>query len=188
MEIACKLIPMFFFDIHMFFKCQISFIDTSIGFFRSMVGMNRNPILTLFIWILCSYSTIAWVACVYHGRVEDVSYAYLHETPATTVFRVLNSLGVIGFAYAGHNVALEIQATIPSSPERPSKIPMWRGVMFAYFIVALCYFPVAIVGYWAFGQTVSDNLLLTLKKPDWLIAAANMMVGIHVIGSYQVFF
>lgn len=134
-----------------------------------------------------SYSTIAWVACVYRGRVEDVSYAYLHETPATTVFRVLNSLGVIGFAYAGHNVALEIQATIPSSPERPSKIPMWRGVMFAYFIVALCYFPVAIVGYWAFGQTVSDNLLLTLRKPDWLIAVANMMVGIHVIGSYQVF-
>ena len=54
---------------------------------------------------------------------------------------------------------------------------MWRGVVLAYFVVALCYFPVAIASYWAFGQIVSDNLLLTLGKPDWLIAAANMMVG-----------
>ena len=136
---------------------------------------------------MCSYPTIAWVASVYRGRVEDVSYDYLHTTPATTVLGVFNSLGVIGFAYAGHNVALEIQATIPSSPKRPSKIPMWRGVVLAYFVVALCYFPVAIVGYWAFGQIVSDNLLLTLRKPDWIIVATNMMVGIHVIGSYQVY-
>ena len=64
---------------------------------------------------------------------------------------------------------------------------MWRGVVLAYFVVALCYFPVAIAGYWAFGQIVSENLVLTLRKPDWLIAAANMMVGIHVIGIYQVY-
>ncbi|XP_057848868.2 lysine histidine transporter 2 [Cryptomeria japonica] len=134
-----------------------------------------------------SYSTIAWGACFYHGQLEDVSYGYVHTTPANTVFRVLNSLGVIAFAFAGHNVALEIQATIPSTPEKPSKIPMWRGVLVAYFVTALCYFPVAIVGYWAFGQIVDDNVLLTLKKPDWLIAAANMMVVVHVIGSYQVF-
>ncbi|GLJ48310.1 hypothetical protein SUGI_1019690 [Cryptomeria japonica] len=134
-----------------------------------------------------SYSTIAWAACLYHGQQEDVSYDYLHITPANTVFRVLNACGVIAFAYSGHNVVLEIQATIPSSPEKPSKVPMWRGSVVAYFITALCYFPVAIAGYWSFGQAVEDNVLLTLKKPDWLIAAANMMVVIHVIGSYQVF-
>jgi amino acid permease len=164
-------------------------IFSSIHYFLALLP-NLNSVagvsMAAALMSLC-YSTIAWVACVYRGRVEDVSYDYLHTTPATTVFRVFNSLGVIGFAYAGHNVALEIQATIPSSPERPSKIPMWRGVLLAYFVVALCYFPVAITGYWAFGQIVSDNLLLTLRKPDWLIAAANMMVGIHVVGSYQVF-
>eukprot|EP01018_Ginkgo_biloba_P036309 Gb_14022 [translate_table: standard] len=134
-----------------------------------------------------SYSTIAWGACLYHGQVEDVSYDYIHTTSSNTVFRVFNALGVIAFAYAGHNVCLEIQATIPSTPEKPSKIPMWRGVVAAYFVTAICYIPVALVGYWAFGQRVDDNLLLTLKKPDWLIAAANMMVVIHVIGSYQVY-
>lgn len=58
--------------------------------------------------------------------------------------------------------------------------------MLAYFINAVCYFPTAMVGYWAFGQEVKDNVLLSLQRPEWLIAAANLMVVVHVIGSYQV--
>lgn len=75
---------------------------------------------------------------------------------------------------------------MPSTPENPSKKPMWKGVIFAYIVVALCYFPVAFVGYWVFGKNVEDNVLLSLEKPAWLIAAANMFVVLHVIGSYQV--
>lgn len=56
----------------------------------------------------------------------------------------------------------------------------------AYIIVALCYFTVAISGYWAFGDLVDDDILISLEKPPWLIAAANMMVFFHVVGSYQV--
>ncbi|KAF8775740.1 hypothetical protein HU200_004269 [Digitaria exilis] len=108
-----------------------------------------------------SYSTIAWGASVEKGDVA--------------------------FAYAGHNVVLEIQATIPSTPETPSKKPMWKGVVVAYIVVAICYFPVALIGYWAFGNQVDDNILITLSKPKWLIALANMMVVIHVIGSYQIY-
>ncbi|KAJ0635457.1 putative amino acid transporter, transmembrane domain-containing protein [Helianthus annuus] len=93
----------------------------------------------------------------------------------------------MAFAYAGHNVVLEIQATIPSMPEKPSKGPMWKGVLVAYIVVAICYFPVAISGYWAYGNRVSDNVLISLEKPVWLIAAANVFVVVHVIGSYQVY-
>ncbi|KAF3785351.1 Lysine histidine transporter 1 [Nymphaea thermarum] len=76
----------------------------------------------------------------------------------------------------------------PSTLEKPSKKPMWKGVViFAYIIVALCYFPVALVGYWAFGNSVEDNVLISLCKAAWLIAAANMFVVIHVIGSYQIY-
>lgn len=102
------------------------------------------------------------------------------------MFRVFNALGQISFAFAGHAVVLEIQATIPSTPEKPSKVPMWKGAMGAYFINAICYFPVALIGYWAFGLDVDDNVLMALKRPEWLIASANLMVVIHVIGSYQV--
>lgn len=115
-----------------------------------------------------------------------MSYAYKKTSAADSMFRVFNSLGQISFAFAGHAVALEIQATIPSTPETPSKVPMLKGAIGAYFINAICYFPVAFIGYWAFGQDVSDNVLMDLKKPQWLIASANLMVVIHVIGSYQV--
>lgn len=133
-----------------------------------------------------SYSTIAWGASVDKGVQPNVQYGYKAKTAAGTVFDFFGALGEVAFAYAGHNVVLEIQATIPSTPEKPSKGPMWRGVVVAYIVVALCYFPVALIGYWMFGNAVEDNILMSLEKPAWLIAMANMFVVIHVIGSYQV--
>ncbi|GFP94072.1 lysine histidine transporter 1 [Phtheirospermum japonicum] len=97
------------------------------------------------------------------------------------------ALGSIAFGYAGHNVVLEIQSTMPSTPHKPSKGPMWKGVVVAYIIVALCYFPVAIIGYWAFGEKVGDNILVSLEKPKWLIATANIFVVIHLLGGYQIY-
>ncbi|KAL2905012.1 Lysine histidine transporter-like 6 [Bienertia sinuspersici] len=134
-----------------------------------------------------SYSAIAWVGCLNKGQVENVNYGYKHTSSMDFIFRVFNALGQISFAYAGHAVALEIQATIPSTPEKPSKIAMWKGALCAYFVNAICYFPVAFIGYWAFGQDVDDNVLVGLQRPAWLIASANLMVVIHVIGSYQVY-
>ncbi|KAM0861440.1 hypothetical protein ACQ4PT_045887 [Festuca glaucescens] len=135
------------------------------------------------------YSTIAWGASLDKGWKEagHVNYHLREKTAAGKVFGFFEALGDVAFAYAGHNVVLEIQATIPSTPEMPSKKPMWKGVVVAYVIIALHYFPVALVGYWAFGSSVDDNILITLKKPKWLIAIANMMVVLHVVGSYQVY-
>ncbi|CAN6464183.1 unnamed protein product [Victoria cruziana] len=134
-----------------------------------------------------SYSTIAWGASAQKGKQAHVDYGLKATTVPGTIFNVLSALGDVAFAYAGHNVVLEIQATIPSTPEKPSKKPMWKGVIFAYITVAICYFPVALVGYWAFGNNVADNVLISLEKPRWLIALANMFVVIHVIGSYQIY-
>jgi hypothetical protein len=104
------------------------------------------------------------------------------------VFGFFNALGTIAFAYAGHNVVLEIQATLPSTPDRPSKVEMWRGVMVAYGIVAAGYFPVALIGYWAYGNQVTDDVITFVSHPTWLVFIANIMVVIHVIGSYQVMY
>ncbi|XP_031092543.1 lysine histidine transporter 1-like [Ipomoea triloba] len=134
-----------------------------------------------------SYSTIAWVASANKGVIADVQYTPRASTDVGRVFQFFSALGDVAFAYAGHNVVLEIQATIPSTPEKPSNKPMMKGVWVAYAVVFLCYFPVAIIGYWVFGNSVEDNILVSLQKPACLIAAANMFVVIHVIGSYQVF-
>ncbi|KAJ6867835.1 hypothetical protein NC651_033003 [Populus alba x Populus x berolinensis] len=134
-----------------------------------------------------SYSTIAWVVSWQKGVQPDVQYTSRASTNTGQMFDSFSALGDIAFAFAGHSVALEIQATIPSTPGKPSKKPMWRGVVVAYLVVALCYLPVSFIGYWVFGNKVEDNILLSLEKPRWLVAAANLFVVIHVIGSYQVF-
>jgi amino acid permease len=145
-----------------------------------------NPFWVLI--VVCSYSTIAWAASAGKGVQPDVDYSYTAKNASAVTFDFFSALGDVAFAYAGHNVVLEIQATIPSTPEKPSKGPMWKGVVVAYIVVAICYFPVAFIGYWVFGNKVEDNILISLEKPGWLIAMANMFVVVHVIGSYQVRF
>ncbi|MCO5548320.1 hypothetical protein L7F22_001777 [Adiantum nelumboides] len=160
---------------------SVHFVLAQLPNFNSIAGVSlAAAVMSL------SYSTIAWTASAAKGS-DDASYAYRSSTTANEVFGIFNALGQIAFAYAGHNVVLEIQATIPSSPEKPSKIAMWRGVVVAYAVVAFCYFPVALIGYWAFGNQVADNILISLENPTWLIAAANLMVVVHVIGSYQIY-
>lgn len=44
---------------------------------------------------------------------------------------------------------------MPSTFKHPAHVPMWRGAKVAYFFIALCLFPVAIGGYWAYGNLVS---------------------------------
>ena len=135
-----------------------------------------------------SYSTIAWAASAHKGVQPNVNYGPKESTPMGNMFSFFLALGNVAFAYAGHNVVLEIQATIPSTPEMPSKKSMWKGVIVAYIVIALCYFPVSLVGYWVFGNDVEDNILMSLQKPIWLVATAIMFVVVHVIGSYQVRF
>ncbi|KAJ1410603.1 Amino acid transporter, transmembrane domain [Sesbania bispinosa] len=134
-----------------------------------------------------TYSTIAWGASIEKGVEPNIDYSLKGHSTADVVFNFCSALGDVAFAYAGHNVVLEIQATMPSTQEVPSKKPMWKGVIVAYLGVAFCYFPVALIGYHMFGNSVDDNILITLERPAWLIAAANLFVVIHVIGGYQVF-
>ena len=53
---------------------------------------------------------------------------------------------------------------MPSNEKNPSRVPMWRGIKVAYFIVSLCLFPLAIGGYWAYGHKV-NNKSKKKKKP-----------------------
>ncbi|KAK4801717.1 hypothetical protein SAY86_022204 [Trapa natans] len=160
----------------------IQFLLSHIPSFNDIAGIS-----TLAAIMSLSYSTMAWVASVERGVQPEVSYMPKGTTPTGKAFGFMAALGDVAFAYAAHCVVLEIQATIKSTPERPSKKPMWKGAVLAYIVVALCYFPVSIVGYYVFGNSVQDNILFSLEKPRWLIVAANLFVFFHVVGSYQVY-
>ncbi|XP_020253391.1 lysine histidine transporter-like 2 isoform X2 [Asparagus officinalis] len=175
----CKNIKLTYF-IMIFGSCH--FVLSQLPNFNSISGVSlAAAVMSL------SYSTIAWVASSAKGKQTGVSYSYKDTATSGTIFNFFNALGDVAFAYAGHSVVLEIQATIPSTRENPSKKPMWKGVVVAYIVVAICYFPVALAGYWIFGNSVEDNILVTLEKPRWIVATANLMVVVHVIGSYQIF-
>lgn len=160
----------------------IQFCLSHLPNFNSITGVS----LLAAIMSVC-YSTIAWSASIHKGVQPEIKYSPRASTTTGQTFEFLSALGNVAFAYAGHNVVLEIQATIPSTPESPSTKPMWRGVVLAYIVVALCYFPVAFVGYWIFGNSIEDDILISLQRPPVLIAIANLFVFVHVIGSYQVF-
>lgn len=52
------------------------------------------------------------------------------------------------------------QATMPSTFKHPAHVPMWRGAKVGYFFIAACLFPVAIGGFWAYGNLVSIFVLV----------------------------
>ncbi|KAM5557580.1 hypothetical protein ABKV19_024785 [Rosa sericea] len=161
---------------------SVHFVISHLPSFNSIAGISlAAAVMSL------SYSTVAWGASLHKGVQPEVQYGPRASTTTGNVFNFFSALGDVAFSFAGHNVVLEIQATLPSTPDKPSKKPMWKGVMFAYVVVNLCYFPVALIGYWVFGNSVQDNILISLEKPKWLIVFANAFVVIHVIGSYQVY-
>lgn len=57
-----------------------------------------------------SYCTIIWVVSVIKDRPVGVSYEPVTEiSDVATIFSILNSLGIIAFAFRGHNLVLEVQ-------------------------------------------------------------------------------
>jgi amino acid permease len=131
------------------------------------------------------YSTIAIGGSIKAGKQPDAVYNLDGQSTAKGVFNAFNALGIIAFAYGGHNVVLEIQATMPSPPA--TYRPYMRGVYVAYAVLTWCYAGVGITGYHAFGNKVASNILFSINKPVWMVCLALFAVFIHVVGSFQVY-
>lgn len=160
-----------------------------------------------------TYATMAWLLSVSQERPPSISYQPMASPSfGAAAFSILNALGIIAFAFRGHNLTLEIQvfiswsqiviflnsastaewdsyrhfhdnsmrpkkvqivyvhlfwfdnellllldlqATMPSTFKHPAHVPMWRGAKVAYLLIAMCLFPIAIGGFWAYGDLVS---------------------------------
>ncbi|TKY75301.1 Lysine histidine transporter 8 [Spatholobus suberectus] len=142
------------------------------------------------------YCALIWIVSVVQGRLAHVSYEPPRERSETgMIFSAWNALGIIAFAFRGHNLVLEIQGTMPSDAKQPSRLAMWRGVMFAYLVIALCLFPLAIGGYWAYGNLIPTNggMLGALHKyhehdtSKFIIALTSLLVVINCISSFQIY-
>lgn len=66
-----------------------------------------------------AYCTIMWVVAVAEGRLDGVSYNPIKEEDNMAwIFSILNALGIIAFAFRGHNLILEIQVQSIAGQER----------------------------------------------------------------------
>ena len=93
-----------------------------------------------------AYSSIAFGASLdaglHYTDRSKVDYTLNRASAFDGIFGCFNALGTVAFAYGGHNVVLEIQATLPHPPSTVR--PMMKGVLFAYVIVLWCYFSVSV--------------------------------------------
>ncbi|KAF8377742.1 hypothetical protein HHK36_031127 [Tetracentron sinense] len=145
-----------------------------------------------------SYCTLIWVVSVSIGRPMDVAYYPLKaKAEMPWICSIVNALGIVALAFRGHNVVLEIQGTMPTSTKHPSRVPMWRGVKFAYFLIAMCLFPLAAAGYWTYGTLIPANangglfnVLLDYHGQDtsrFLLGLISLLVVINCLSSFQIY-
>ncbi|XP_042991491.1 lysine histidine transporter-like 8 [Carya illinoinensis] len=142
-----------------------------------------------------AYCTLIWVVSVAEGRLSGVSYDPVRgNTEIKHSFGVLNALGIIAFAFRGHNLILEIQATMPSDEKHPSSVPMWKGVRVSYTIIAACLFPLAVGGYWAYGQLIPESGVLSAlyafhsrDVSRAVLGLTSLFVIVNAVSSFQIY-
>eukprot|EP01018_Ginkgo_biloba_P019701 Gb_34432 [translate_table: standard] len=166
------------------------------------VVLSQLPNLNSIAWLsligavtAVTYCTMVWTLSISKPRPMGISYDRVKaKSDIATTFSMLNALGVIAFAFRGHNLALEVQATIPSSLKHPAYLPMWRGAKVAYLLIAFCLFPIAIGGYWAYGNFMpTEGILVTLFVFHYadiargLLATTFLLVVLNCLSSFQIY-
>ncbi|KAJ6386140.1 hypothetical protein OIU77_029162 [Salix suchowensis] len=142
------------------------------------------------------YCTLMWMVSVNKDRLPGITYKPVRGAKEIDrFFEVLNSLGIIAFAFRGHNLVLEIQATMPSSEKHPSRVPMWKGAKAAYAVIAACLFPLAIGGFWAYGQRIPKNgglqsAFYAYRRNDtsqFIMGLVSLLIIINALSSFQIY-
>ncbi|CAO2815690.1 unnamed protein product [Amaranthus hypochondriacus] len=109
------------------------------------------------------YCTLIWVLSICNGRVTGSTDRHSNkgsESEFRPLMDVVSAVGIVALSFRGHNLVLEIQGTVPASIKHPTHKTMWKGVKFSYALIAMCLFPIAIAGYWAYGNLMVDRGML----------------------------
>ncbi|KAI3442443.1 Aa_trans domain-containing protein [Psidium guajava] len=142
------------------------------------------------------YSSLIWILSVAKGRPEGVSYEALIEAKSneTRIGSVLNAIGIIALSFRGHNLVLEIQGTLPSTPKCPSKRPMWRAVIISYSLVALYLYSLAIAGFWAYGNQIPNGGLYIAfpqfhgrDTPKLVMGLVYLLIVASCLSTFQIY-
>ncbi|CAN6480814.1 unnamed protein product [Victoria cruziana] len=186
---SCHKMPLSTVEWYLVFLC-LALVLAQLPNLNSIAGISLVGAITA-----VTYCTLIWTISVSRHRPEDISYEPLKgKNDVATIFSILNALGVVAFSFRGHNLVLEIQATMPSTLKHPSNVPMWKGVKAAYLLIALCLFPLAIGGYWAYGNSIPrSGILYALHRfhshdtSRALLGLTTLMVAINCLSTFQIY-
>ncbi|KAK6916713.1 Amino acid transporter, transmembrane domain [Dillenia turbinata] len=108
-------------------------------------------------------------------------------TEMQKVWRSMQALGAIAFAYSFSIILIEIQDTIKSPPAEHKT--MKKATLFSVILTTIFYLLCGCFGYAAFGDEAPGNLLtgFGFYNPYWLLDIANLAIVVHLVGAFQVF-
>nr|GMD34131.1 lysine histidine transporter-like 8 [Ipomoea batatas] len=112
---ACTSKPLTNVEWYLVFTCAAVLLS-QLPNLNSIAGVSLLAALTAI-----AYCTLIWAVSVARGSLPNVSYDRLRNgKQIARIFDVLNALGIIAFAFRGHNHVLEIQVKKPKTYG-----PMW---------------------------------------------------------------
>ncbi|XP_021627672.1 lysine histidine transporter-like 8 [Manihot esculenta] len=143
------------------------------------------------------YYSLIWVSTIPKDRLDNMSRDPLQNEKShmTRVSSIFNAFGIIALSFRGHNLVLEIQGILPSSSKHPSRKTMWRGVLISYLIITICILPLAISGFWAYGNKIPSKIgniseilqFYTRNASKSIKGLTYMLVLINCLTSFQLF-
>ncbi|KAL8556427.1 hypothetical protein ACS0TY_004029 [Phlomoides rotata] len=126
------------------------------------------------------------------GSLTGISIGTMTEAGVVTahqkMWRSLQALGAIAFAYSFSIILIEIQDTVKSPPAEHKT--MKKATTISIAVTTTFYLLCGCMGYAAFGDEAPGNLLtgFGFYDPYWLLDIANLAIVIHLVGAYQLNF
>ncbi|KAK1371152.1 Amino acid permease 3 [Heracleum sosnowskyi] len=119
----------------------------------------------------------------FRGSLTGISIGVVSETEK--IWRTLQALGEIAFAYSYSLILIEIQNTIKSPPSESQT--MKKATLLSVSVTTVFYMLFGCFGYAAFGDLAPKNLLtgFGFYNPFWLVDIANITIVLHLVGAYQ---
>lgn len=101
---TCTVKPLTTIEWYLVFTCSATLL-AQLPNLNSIAGVSLIGAVTA-----VSYCTLIWVLSISKGRPRGMSYEPLQaKSDVDRLFEILNALGIIAFAFRGHNLVLEIQ-------------------------------------------------------------------------------
>ncbi|PQP94910.1 lysine histidine transporter-like 8 [Prunus yedoensis var. nudiflora] len=176
---TCNAKPLTGTECYLVFMCMAIVVAQCFPNLNSIARVSLIGTITAIV-----YCTMIWALSIGKGRPRDISY---YPLPLESTIAAYGEVT---------NVILEIQGTLPSSPKHPSHKRMWSGVTMSYVLIAMCLFPLAIGGYWAYGnkEPFSNGAILKAisqfhghNTSQYVLGLIYIIIVINCLATYQIY-